>query len=279
MVNAKEKMTADFEKVKSAGGVRVDRIRQIFQDALTQTVTELKQGTHEIGSIAKESTSTLVEGLKDNQKNAKPETVIPVEVEIQGDDKVNEVVKSESTEDIKEVPADFELIQPELIQPELIQPDAEQFNINVTDQPTPADQPSEEPTPSRDHTSVESFAASLKALAEQIMHSLQSGEAKAAVQPQIDKLKALLGILDTKLAAQYGERYDAFKQEFNQDMGKAKTWYDHLRADADAQGMNFFEYKQAELVIKMGEAGVAIAQKETKIKQLVKELWQTVTQF
>ncbi len=78
----KDQISADFEKAKSAGGARVGRIRQIFQDALTQTVSELKQGAGEIGSIAKESTSTLTENLKNAQKTASENEVVPVQVEI-----------------------------------------------------------------------------------------------------------------------------------------------------------------------------------------------------
>ncbi len=124
---------------------------------------------------------------------------------------------------------------------------------------------------------AESFADSLKALIGQMVRSFQAGEAYATLQQQFDKLKAQMAILDVKLTDRYGDRYSKFKQEFNQDVENTKAWYEGMRADADARGMNVIEYKQAELVIKMGEAGVTIAQKEAKIKQLLKELWQTAT--
>jgi flagellar motility protein MotE (MotC chaperone) len=245
--SVKDQLAADFDKAKSAGSARIGRIRQIFQEALTQTVTELKQGTGEIGSIAKDSTSALTENLKNAQKSASPE-VVPVQVEIQ--DEGTETVSVENS-----------------IEDTVLPPTAEEVVIEIMPQAS-----SQQAEPAS-----ESFVDSLKALIEQVVRSLREGEAYATLQQQLTKLKQQMTVLDAKLSERYGDRYEGFKQEFNQDIEKTKAWYEGMKTDANASGMNVLEYKQAELVIKMGEVGVTIAQKEEKIKQRLKELWQTTT--
>lgn len=226
---------------------------------MTQTVSELKQGAGEIGSIAKESTSTLTENLKNAQKTASQNEVVPVQVEIHDEvEAANLVVVS---------------VEPTATEPSLadVQPSEQSVQPSVVvmiEEPASGQQ---EPA------TAESFADSLKALIGQMVRSFQAGEAYATLQQQFDKLKAQMAILDVKLTDRYGDRYGKFKQEFNRDVENTKAWYEGMRVDADARGMNVIEYKQAELVIKMGEAGVTIAQKEAKIKQLLKELWQTAT--
>lgn len=250
----KDQISADFEKAKSAGGARVERIRQIFQDAMSQSISELKQGAGEIRSIAKESTSTLTENLKNAPKSTPQTEVIPVQVEIQDDGEVANLAV--------ELPAEPEAAPP------TEQPQTASQTVVMVEEPASSQQ---EPA------TAKSFAESAKALIEQMLRSFQSSETYATLQQQLEQLRKQMATLDAKLTDRYGERYEKFKQEFNQDMENTKAWYDGMKADADASGMNVIEYKQAELVIKMGEIGVTIAQKEAKIKQLLRELWQTAT--
>jgi hypothetical protein len=51
----KERLTADLNKVKSEGGSRASRIREILQTAFAETVAEVKAGSGEIGSIAQDA--------------------------------------------------------------------------------------------------------------------------------------------------------------------------------------------------------------------------------
>lgn len=48
-----ERIVTDLQKAKSEGGTRVARIREILQTAVAQTVAEVKEGSNEIGQIAK----------------------------------------------------------------------------------------------------------------------------------------------------------------------------------------------------------------------------------
>lgn len=253
----KDQLTTDFEKAKNAGSVRVERIRQIFQDAMAQTMTELKEGTGEVRSIAKESTTTLTDNLKQTQKPAAQE-VVPVQVEIQ-DDGIESTVA---------------VVESELAEPLVI--DAASTEVHIS---TDAVQPQADQQAASQSPTSESLVDSLKALIEQALRSFQEGETYAVLQQQFVKLKEQLAVLDTKLSNRFGERYENTKQEFSQDMEKTKAWYEEMKENANTTGTNLLEDKQAELVIKMGEAGATIAQKEAKIKQLLKEMWQTVSKF
>jgi len=82
--------------------------------------------------------------------------------------------------------------------------------------------------------------------------------------------------LEVNLAARYGDRYDDAKQHLE----NAKTWYAKTRGEAQLNGSTVVEIKQVEAETKLGEAGVALAQKEeevkAQIKQSLKELWQAM---
>jgi hypothetical protein len=284
----KQQITAELQKAKNAGGVRVERIRKILQDAASQTVSELKEGTGELRSIAKDSTTTLIETLKDKPQTSTQEVHTPVEVVIESADEPEslatlEVVTLEQppatpvqllgpAEDpivaVSPVPVSPVAVSPVTASPVTASPIPEvletpvEIAVAISEPTTQADQQSA----TEAEAATSTFVDSLKALIEQVRQS----EAYA-------KLKRQFATIDTNLSARYGERYEAFKQEFNQDMQKAKIWYDGQRVNADATGSNWLERKQAEFEVKMSEAGATIASKEQKIKYLLKELWQTVT--
>jgi hypothetical protein len=69
--SVKEKINADFNQAKSEGGTRASRIREIFQNAATQAISEIKEGSGEIGTIAKGTLFTLAENV--NGQASEPE--------------------------------------------------------------------------------------------------------------------------------------------------------------------------------------------------------------
>jgi len=248
MNSVKDQIAADLNKAKTAGGQRLERIGKIIQEALSQAVSELKEGGSEIQSIAKES--TLIETLK--PKSTATATTAPVEVKIDGEDDVTDVtiiedaVASADTE-LQSEPALDDVTAAEVAEATAAEPKA-----------------------------VQSLIDSANAAIDRLVAFANDEKTRTTVQPYVDKLNATLGLLDEKIAARYGDRYNSFKQEFQQDMGKAKAWYAETRANMDATGTSWVDQKQAELEVKLGETGTTIAQKEAKIKQLAKEFWQTV---
>lgn len=75
----KNRISTNLQKVKETGGVRAGRIRAILQDAATQTLTEVKQGAGEIGTLARSSLSTVVnDGTPETEGTAEGAEPTPV---------------------------------------------------------------------------------------------------------------------------------------------------------------------------------------------------------
>ncbi len=66
----KDQLAEDLEKVKTQGAPRASRIGEIVKTAASQVFAELKEGSGEIGAIAKNRLSTVTETL--NSKAAAP---------------------------------------------------------------------------------------------------------------------------------------------------------------------------------------------------------------
>jgi hypothetical protein len=266
--SVKDQISADFQKAKSVGGERIERIRKIFQAALSQTVTELKQGGTEIQSIAKDSTSNLADALKAKQTTAQ-NAPMPVEVKIEDitDEAIvyaiatnDQITESMTDEEIAEAILETEF-QAEVAATE---PTVTESTVTTEANQPAADRPIELPE-------------SLKMILDRIMAIVQDEKTHAAVKPYMTKITELVVAADQRLQARYGGRYENFKQEFQQDVAKTKVWYKDAKADAARVGSFWTDRKQVELDVKAGEAGATLAQKEQKIKQLLKELWQTVS--
>jgi C4-dicarboxylate-specific signal transduction histidine kinase len=72
------------------------------------------------------------------------------------------------------------------------------------------------------------------------------------------------------LAARYGGRYEEVKEHLDD----AKTWYDQTRPQAEVVA-DQIEQKRSQLDEKLGDAGVAIAKKERRIREILSELLRT----
>ena len=70
----KDRITTNFQKVKAQGGTRAVRIGEIVREAASQAVTELKAGSSEVGTIAKDSFSTIADILNQESPNSSEET-------------------------------------------------------------------------------------------------------------------------------------------------------------------------------------------------------------
>ena len=70
----KEVIVTDLQKAKAEGSTRVARIRTILQEAAVQAISEVKEGSGEIRTIAKDTFSTVVESISDETEPAPPVT-------------------------------------------------------------------------------------------------------------------------------------------------------------------------------------------------------------
>lgn len=262
----KEQIAADLQKAKATGGTRVERIRKIFQEAFSQTAVELREGTDELRTIAKGSTSVVIDSLKTKQQSEKSPVVTPVEVKIEddqpSDDQPVEVI-------IDVVP------QVQVAQPEIVQTQVTETPIAIEPQ-TAADQIVRiETNESAKSSANDDLVASIRALIRRLFRTFKQSESYATLQQQLAKLKQQLQTVDAKLTERYGDRYGTVKQEVEQNAAKAKVWYENAKVDASRNGSHWVEQKQAEMEVKLGETGATIAHKEQEIKQILKERWQT----
>lgn len=253
MNTMKDQIAADLQKAKEVSGARVERIRQIFRDALNQSVAELKEGGSEIGSIAK---TTLKVTLQDQSRPTNQDAVqrpIPVEVIIETEDETDDEMAQDAVHETSAVQAD-DVIAPtvELTEIQVVQPDGSES--------------SEVPQ-----------SGALQSLLNRMVDLLKKEGVYDKVEQQWGEFRTQLENLDAKLDEQWGNRYITFKQDLRKDARGAKDWYSKTKESATSEGKFWVDEKQAELEMKAGEAGATLAQKEAKIKQLLKELWQTAT--
>lgn len=284
----KDQIAADLQKAKQVGGTKVEKIRKIFQDALSQTVTELKDGSIEIRTIAKDSKTTIFDTLKEPQ--SQPSNPIPVEIKIMSMDESNttEVTPMENTNQTNPsepiVQSTGEVNVDSMVAPTTEPAIASTAGSNPVASSTivevqPTVQPeAEAPSTSRAETTAQQLVETLKVLLDRAMNQFKQQEIYADIQQQMAKLKEQLEGLDDNLTSRYGDRYTHIKQDLQQDAQKAKAWYERTRTNAAESGSYWVDEKQAELDAKAGETGATIAQKEEKIKQLLKELWHTIRQ-
>ncbi len=62
--NVQDKVKADWEKAQQEGSQRINRIREIFQGAAHEALSELKDGTLEVESLGRQSLAEMIEQLK-----------------------------------------------------------------------------------------------------------------------------------------------------------------------------------------------------------------------
>lgn len=330
----KSQIVTELQKAKQVGGTRVDKIRQIVQNAVTQTLSELKEGGGEIQTIAKESASTLFESLKDLPKTgttSQPNTEFqPIEVKIETDEDTvmtttndnqynnqsidpnmpDRVAEGMPTEPIlPEMPvtstvtsiegsdaatinnapnsaATQESIAPNPVPRDAVSDDTvtvlELHPVGEANPPVeanlpPVDSAQPDGAPAESTSEIaEKVIALVRDLMNRAHSRLRQQEIYAELQQQLAKLKEQVGVIDTKLSSRYGDRYTQIKQDFQEDWQKTKGWYTDKKAKAQTEGVNWADQKQTAAHTKAGEAGATIAQKEQRIKQLLKELWLTI---
>mgnify|MGYP001335383424 CR=1 FL=1 len=75
VTSLKDRLFQDLEKVKSEGIQRSERIRNIFQSAVSQAVDQIKGGTTELGSIAQGTVVSVIDNVKEQVVDVKTEVM------------------------------------------------------------------------------------------------------------------------------------------------------------------------------------------------------------
>ncbi len=244
----KTQITEDLEKAKSEGKLRSERIREIVQVAVSQATSELKEGSGEIRSIVKDAVSTVVENLKEKGEEIKEEVTASIEGAIQGISRARCQSLAKTQAEVKQLQAQIDSEESELEE----QIDQALREIEETGKDT---------------------SPTIKISIDSAISAIKDSEEVALMRKRYAQLQAQLAVLQANLAARYGERDDDVKRHLDD----AKTWYGrtHIQAETTAEQV---KQKRIEFENKIGEAGSALAKKEQRVKQLLKELWQTITE-
>ncbi|MBD0301419.1 MAG: histidine kinase [Tolypothrix sp. T3-bin4] len=244
----KTQITEDLQKAKDEGKLRSERIREIVKSAVSQASSEVKEGSGEIRLVIKEAVSTVIDNLKERGGEIKEEITASIEGAIEGISRSRRQSIAKNQAEVKQLQAQIDAEEDEL---------QNQIDIALTDlEETHKDTP-----------------PSIKTSLDAAINSLKDSEEVGLMKKRYAQLQAQLAVLQANLAARYGERGEDIKKHLDD----AKTWYDRAQIQGEVAA-NQVKEKRAEFETKVGEAGTAVARGEKRVRQLLKELWHTVTE-
>ncbi len=242
----KTQITEDLQKAKEEGKLRSERIREIVKSAVYQASSEVKEGSGEIRVLVKEAVSIVIENLKERGEELKEEITASIEGAIEGFSSSRRQSISKTQAEVKQLQAQIDAEEQELQE----QIDHALVEIEETGKDRPAN---------------------VKTSIEAAINSLKDSEEVAIMRKRYAQLQAQLAVLQANLAARYGERGEDIKKHLDD----AKTWYERAQIQAESTAHQVKE-KNADFENKIGEAGAAVARGEKRVRQLLKELWQSV---
>ncbi len=243
----KDKIISNLQQAKETGQLKTENIRDIVKTAVSEAASEVKEGRTEIITLVQEAIAAVVEIYQDKQGEIKEEISASIEGALEG-------VSKEKRESISSTQSEIQTLQ---IKVEKEEAELQQeIEVVLKEIQTEGKGNSE---------SVK------KAIADAIRH-LENSEEVALLQKRYAQLKAQLAIIQANLASRYGESYG----NINQYLDDAKSWYEKAKDNPEVF-TGKIEAKQQEFESKLGETGVAIARRERQVKQLLKELWKSIS--
>lgn len=242
----KEQIAADLEKAKAEGGLRTERIRAIFKQAIAEALREVKAGSGEIRHVARDAISTAFDHVKSSSADAAADIQASIEGTVEGIIRPQQDAIASTQAQIKELQSQVDQAEAAL------QADVESALSEIE-------------TVSQDHPE------NVQPWVRKTTQTIRDSEGFATLMEQYAKLRAQLSVLDANLAARYGERYEDVKGHLDQ----AKVWYDEARVRSEAKGITPVQETQTEFEVKLTELGGVAARKERQIKARLKELWES----
>ncbi|MGG6298272.1 histidine kinase [Leptolyngbya sp. AN02str] len=244
----RDKISSELQKAKAEGSLRADRIKAIVREAIALALGELKEGSGEVGGIARDAVSVVVAEMKDKGQDTAENLRGAVEGAVEG-------ISAKRKASIAQTQQQIDTLQAQIVD-EQAQLESEVNGALVKIETTSDEVPSD-----------------VKRLLEQTIATVRDSEAFDVMLQQYARLKAKLAVLDANLAARYGDRYDDVKAHLE----NAKAWYERTRTQLESGEPHPVQTKYVEVDRKIGELGTAIAKKEKHVKELLKDLWNTVT--
>lgn len=247
--NIKEQIKTDLQQAKETGQLRVERVREIVKSAVSQVISEFKEGSTDIRMIVKDAVSTVVENFQEKGSELKEEVTASIEGAL-------EAVNSKRHEAIAKTQAEVKQLQAQLDEQEdKIQQEVDGILAEIQD--TGKD------TSNNTKTAIESA-----------INAIKNSEEVGLLQKRYAQLQTQLAIVKANLTARYGGR----SEEVKGYLEDAKTWVGQARPKAEVVVTQVQE-KHSQLDQQLGEAGTAIAKKERQVKQLLRELLLTGADF
>jgi hypothetical protein len=247
----KERITSDLEKAKSEGRTRSEHIREIFRTAISQAMGEIKAGSNEIQDVVRDAIAALLETSREKRDDLKDNVTASMEGLVEG-------ISQAKRDEIAKTEAEIQQLQVQ------IQAEEKDLQNTVNDALAEVEKVSQESPSDPD----------FQDMVRNIIQAIQNSEEVELLQKRYAQLQAQLAIARANLAARYGERYEEVKKYID----AAQSWNERAKDQLDKTTVAPLQKKQAELEAKIGEVGTAVAQKEKRIKELLKELWHTVTE-
>ncbi|MBD2089853.1 histidine kinase [Microcoleus sp. FACHB-1515] len=241
----KEQLSSDLKRAKEEGKLRSDRIREIVQAAVSAAISEFKGGSGEIRTIVKDAVSTVVEEVQERGKESQEEITAAIQGVVSGISNARRESIAKNQEEVRQLQSQIDSDE-QALETEI---HAALDGIEDTTKETPA-----------------SSRSSIESILNELKDAFKNTDEDSVLRKRYAQLQAQLSILQANLAARYGERFE----EVNQHLDTAKDWYVKARPQGEAAAEQVRQ-KSAELDAKLGEAGTAIAQKERRVRQLLKE--------
>ena len=244
----KDKIISNLQQAKQTGQLKTESIKDIIKKAVAEAASEVKEGRTEITSLIQDAIAAVTEIYQDKKGEIKEEISASIEGAVEGINSVRREQISNTQSQIQTLEVKAEREKQELNQE--IGEALKELQVESKNNPE-----------------------QIKTAIADAIRNLENSEEVALLQKRYAQLKAQLAIVQANLASRYGED----PGNINLYLDDAKAWYEKAKANPEVF-TGKIEAKQQEFEQKLGETGSAIAKKERQVKQLLKELWKSVSE-
>ena len=245
----KEKIINNLQQAKQTGQLKTENIRDIVKTAISEAASEIKEGSSEISSLVQDAIAAVLEIFKDKKGEIQEEITASIEGAIEGISEARRKTINDTQSNIKTLEAKV------IVEEEQLQQEIDELLGNLK-------------------TKNQDKSTQVKEAIISAIHTIENSEEFALLQKRYAQLKSQLAIIQANLANRYGES----SVNVSHYLEEAKAWYEKARETPEVF-TGKIEEKQQKFERKLGEAGSSIAKKERKIKQLLKELWQSISEI
>jgi uncharacterized phage infection (PIP) family protein YhgE len=240
--NIKEQIKAELLQAQQTGQLRSERVREIVKTAVSQVISEFKEGSSELRGLVKDAVSTVIENLQEKGSEIREEVTASIEGAL-------EAVNNKRHEALAKTQIEVKQLQAKLDeQEEQIQHEVDGILAELQD-------------------TTKNTSANTQTAIDSAINAINNSDEVILLKKRYAQLQAQLAIVRANLAARYGGRSGEVKEYLDE----AKSWVKQGLPQAEAV-VTQVQQKSSQLDEKIGEAGTSLAKKERQVKQVLKEL-------